>query len=1044
MGERKADEAGVGPPGIKTFLIADVRGYTLFTQQRGDEAAAKLAARFAEIAREAVDDHGGSVIELRGDEALAVFDSPRQAVRAAVRAQERFVEETESDPSLPLPVGIGLDAGEAVPLEAGYRGGALNLAARLCGRAGPGEILASQAAMHLARKVEGVRYVDQGDLHLKGLADPVRVFRVISEEDDPSVRIRLLLPRGPTRGSAPIRLARQHPVIAVIAALALVAAIIVPATLALRGGGPGETIAGDAMGIVDLDTGELTGSVVLESRPGDVAVGEGSVWVTLPDRGEVVEIDPETRSIRDTIPVGADPSGIGIGAGSVWVANGGSSTVSRISPDTNKVVQTISSPGGPAGIAVGQGGVWVANSINDSVSHIDPETGEVVAIIGVGDQPVDLVLDEQGLWVANTASGTVTLVDPELDKAALTVQVGRGPLAIAAGIGGIWVADFLDGTVSRIDPQTKGVPQTVPIGGAPSGLAVGGGFVVVSDGSPGSVKTIDSDSLSVTKVPLGSHASGVALEDRAAWVGVRGSEGAHRGGTLTVVASLFPDSIDPAIAYSGLSWSILALGYDGLVGFKRVGGLEGGTLVPNLALSIPEPTEGGRTYTFQLREGIRYSSGDDVEPHDFRHAIERVLTIEDPLGDASGGVAYFSGIVGADRCVAGKPCDLSRGIVTDDARRTVTFHLGEPDPDFIYGLGLIFASPVPTSTPDGIAPAPIPTTGPYSIEPYTEEEELVLLRNPEFRERSARPNGFPDRIVWRFNMDLDRQVGEVLSGRADLTFQLTDRVLELSTSHAGQVHVGPGSGIFYVGLNTQTPPFDEVEVRRALNFAVDRGAIAALFEGRGFATCQILPSAFPGYVPYCPYTRRPDRTWSAPDLAKARELIARSGTGGSRVIVWASPETFLIFPVVPVARYFVGLLNDLGYDAMLRVVSDEEYVSNVFDPEGRVQMASAGWSADYTAESGFLPALVACGSPFNVAHFCDRGIERRMQEARQLQLADPLAAHELWSSIEHQIVDLAPLVPLVDRSHVVLVSEQLGNYQLNPQWGPLIDRMWVR
>ena len=86
------------------------------------------------------------------------------------------------------------------------------------------------------------------------------------------------------------------------------------------------------------------------------------------------------------------------------------------------------------------------------------------------------------------------------------------------------------------------------------------------------------------------------------------------------------DSIDPALAYSGLSWSILALGYDGLVGFKRVGGLDGGTLVPNLALSIPEPTEGGRTYTFQLREGIRYSNGDPVEPQDFRRAIERVLT----------------------------------------------------------------------------------------------------------------------------------------------------------------------------------------------------------------------------------------------------------------------------------------------------------------------------------------------------------------------------------------------------------------------------------
>ena len=110
-----------GPSGaaIKAFLIADVRGYTLFTQERGDEAAAKLAAKFAAVAREGVAARGGEVIELRGDEALAVFDSPRQAIRAAVDLQDRFVEETVSDPNLPLTVGIGLDAGEAVPVEGG-------------------------------------------------------------------------------------------------------------------------------------------------------------------------------------------------------------------------------------------------------------------------------------------------------------------------------------------------------------------------------------------------------------------------------------------------------------------------------------------------------------------------------------------------------------------------------------------------------------------------------------------------------------------------------------------------------------------------------------------------------------------------------------------------------------------------------------------------------------------------------------------------------------------------------------------------------------
>jgi WD40 repeat protein/class 3 adenylate cyclase len=169
---------------IRTFLIADVRGYTLFTAERGDEAAARLATRFASVAREGVETHGGTVVELRGDEALAVFDSARQAIRAALELQRRFVEETITDPRLPLPVGIGLDAGEAVPVEGGYRGGALNLAARLCSIAGPAEVLASREVVHLARKVEGVAYVDRGTVRVKGVPEPVHVTRVHAEAAD--------------------------------------------------------------------------------------------------------------------------------------------------------------------------------------------------------------------------------------------------------------------------------------------------------------------------------------------------------------------------------------------------------------------------------------------------------------------------------------------------------------------------------------------------------------------------------------------------------------------------------------------------------------------------------------------------------------------------------------------------------------------------------------------------------------------------------------------------------------------------------------------
>lgn len=187
---------------IRTFLIADVRGYTLFTQERGDEVAAKLAAKFAEIAREIVEARGGRLLELRGDEALCVFSSTREAIRAAVDLQQRFVEETLAQPELPLTVGIGLDAGEAVSVEGGYRGGALNLAARLCGQARAGEILASREVAHLARRIDGVRYEERDSLWLKGLSDPVVIVRVRPEGIDPVER---LMPFAPPRPPQPSR-----------------------------------------------------------------------------------------------------------------------------------------------------------------------------------------------------------------------------------------------------------------------------------------------------------------------------------------------------------------------------------------------------------------------------------------------------------------------------------------------------------------------------------------------------------------------------------------------------------------------------------------------------------------------------------------------------------------------------------------------------------------------------------------------------------------------------------------------------------------------
>jgi YVTN family beta-propeller protein len=205
---------------ILAFLIADIRGYTHFTETRGDEAGAALATAFAEIVGEGVEARGGRVVELRGDEALAVFRSPRQALRAAVDLQLVLADEVALDPSLPLGVGMGIDAGEAVPVEGGYRGGALNMAARLCSRARAGEILTSPGVLHLTRAVEGLRFVAHGSLDLKGLAEPVLVHAVVAEGQEPHALVDLIeaavtdgRPRAgrPTRTDVPAALATLTP-----------------------------------------------------------------------------------------------------------------------------------------------------------------------------------------------------------------------------------------------------------------------------------------------------------------------------------------------------------------------------------------------------------------------------------------------------------------------------------------------------------------------------------------------------------------------------------------------------------------------------------------------------------------------------------------------------------------------------------------------------------------------------------------------------------------------------------------------------------------
>ena len=227
-----------------------------------------------------------------------------------------------------------------------------------------------------------------------------------------------------------------------------------------------------------------------------------------------------------------------------------------------------------------------------------------------------------------------------------------------------------------------------------------------------------------------------------------------------------------------------------------------------------------------------------------------------------------------------------------------------------------------------------------------------------------------------------------------------------------------------------------MRVRRAVNSAFDREGFARLL-GRGVApTCQILPPNLPGYRPICT-----DDSGSVRALESARRVVRNAGAAGFLVTVW-SPR-----PIAREGRYMVSTLASLGFRARLRTVANPDaYFETVADSRRRAQVGWGGWAADVPSAAGFIPGLLSCsaGGQSNLAGFCDRSIDAKISQAVAAQVQDPAAATTLWQEVERRILAQAPIVPAYNRSNVDVVSKRVGNYQYNPQWGVLLDQLWVK
>jgi peptide/nickel transport system substrate-binding protein len=524
-----------------------------------------------------------------------------------------------------------------------------------------------------------------------------------------------------------------------------------------------------------------------------------------------------------------------------------------------------------------------------------------------------------------------------------------------------------------------------------------------------------------------------------------------KGGTLITIAQGAPaGSPDPQINYTLQEWQFLIVTHDGLLGFKRVGGAGGTKLVPDLAESIPKPQDGGKTYTFTLRQNIKYSNGAVVKASDFVSSYERIFKVASPNAGT-----WYNVVVGADACLKqAKTCDLSKGIVADDAARTVTYHLTSADPEFLFKMAVPFAFVLPPDTPDKEVQMPPPGTGPYTFVEYNSRKQMKLVRNTFFKEwsKDAQPAGNPDVIVQKFGLTPESQVTQVENGQADWMFDNppTDRLPEMSEKYAEQVHINPLTAVWYMAFNVKEKPFDNVKARQAVNFATDHNALVKVYGGPKLAvpTCQILPPRFPGYKPYCPYTANPGGgKWTAPDMAKAQQLVDESGTKGAKVKVTVDNTT------VPkaIGSYFVSLLNQLGYKATLQALSPDLTYPYCQNSKNHVQFCYSSWYQDYPAASDFINILLGCGSVSpgsnaspNIAEYCVPKVESQIQAALKKGLTDPESANEDWAKVDQQIVDDAPWVPMFNPKYIDFLSKRVTGYQFSPQWYFLLAQASVQ
>lgn len=509
-----------------------------------------------------------------------------------------------------------------------------------------------------------------------------------------------------------------------------------------------------------------------------------------------------------------------------------------------------------------------------------------------------------------------------------------------------------------------------------------------------------------------------------------GDSNGKEGGTLTASYAAFPDYLDPALSYTQEGWTAMYNTYLPLLTYAHANGGEGGKVIPALAEDLPEVSNDGKTYTLTLRKGLKYSDGTPVKASDFAASVERLFKLN------SSGSPFYSSIVGAEDFAKTKKGGIA-GIETDDATGEIVIDLVEPRGTFTNELGLPFVALLPAGTPvKNLTSDPPPATGPYEIVKSEPGRSWSYERNPQWAKVNAEampdlPDGNFDQIEISVVRNASTQVNEVERGKvnwmqtqipADLYASVKDKF------EGTQFRVDHPINVYFFWMNTEQPPFDDLKVRQAVNYAVDTAALERIYAGSLTATHQILPEEMPGHETYDLYPH---------DMAKAKELLAEADPSDREITIWTNNES----PNDEASAYYQDVLSKLGFDAKLKTVGSDNFygvITNSSTPD-----LDTGWAAfftDYAHPNGFFGPLLSGESIAAVGNTNFARIDDPKLNAKITDLAEkPLGPEQEdgYAELDREYMEQAPWVPYGNNTISTFVSSDidLDEVVFNPTYG---------